>query len=164
MNAIFVGQRLGLCWTMIENLCPEYKNQVSASQWVVFWQDLKCRDPYMVIAEKAAGPTVRHIVSFCISITLFGVACVVIVLLGSFFENIFQTFHLHLSHCVWMVILTALLTPICWLGTPKDFWYENSLKIFDKKWRLRFVAVLALTTTVIGCVMIIIKEGKIVRG
>ena len=107
-NAIFVGQRLGLCWTMVENLFPEYKNQ--------------CRDPYMVIAEKAADPTARHIVSFCISITLFGVACVVIVLLGSFFENIFQTFHLNLSHCVWMVILTALLTPICWLGTPKDFW------------------------------------------
>ena len=77
----------------------------------------------MVIAEKAAGPAVRHIVSFCVSTTLFGVACVVLVLLGSFFENIFLTFHVHLSSCIWMVILTGVISPICLLGTPKDFWY-----------------------------------------
>ena len=76
----------------------------------------------MVIAEKAAGPTVRHIVSVCISITLLGVSSVVIVLLGSFFENIFQAFHVHLSSCAWMVILTVLLSPVCLLGSPKDFW------------------------------------------
>ena len=27
-NAIFVGQRLGLCWTMIERMFPEYREEV----------------------------------------------------------------------------------------------------------------------------------------
>ena len=134
---------------MVENLCPQYKTQ--------------CRDPYMVIAEKAAGPTVRHIVSVCISITLLGVSCVVIVLLGSFFQNIFQSFHVNLSSCAWMVILTAVMCPVCLLGTPKDFWYRElslALMILLLVCNSRFIAVGALTTTVIGCVMIIIKEGK----
>ena len=28
INAIFVGQRLGLCWTMIERMFPEYRDEV----------------------------------------------------------------------------------------------------------------------------------------
>ena len=27
-NAIFVGQRLGLCWTMIERMFPEFREEV----------------------------------------------------------------------------------------------------------------------------------------
>ena len=108
INTIFVGQRLGLAWMMVESLHPEFKGQV--------------RDPYMVIAEKAAGPRVRQIVAFCVSVTLLGAACVILVLLGSFLNNIFQTFNITLSGCTWQLILAALLTPVCWLGTPKDFW------------------------------------------
>ena len=108
INTIFVGQRLGLAWMMVESLHPEFRDQV--------------RDPYMVIAEKAAGPKVRLLVSFCVSVTLLGTACVILVLLGSFLHNIFLTFNIGLSGCAWQVILAALLTPVCWLGTPKDFW------------------------------------------
>ena len=39
LNAIFVGQRLGLCWTMIENLCPEYKEQAVAKWDIVTLSD-----------------------------------------------------------------------------------------------------------------------------
>ena len=39
LNAIFVGQRLGLCWTMIENLCPEYKEQAGAKWDIVTLSD-----------------------------------------------------------------------------------------------------------------------------
>ena len=108
INTIFVGQRLGLSWMIVESLHPEFRDQV--------------RDPYMLIAEKAAGPKVRLLVSFCVSVTLLGTACVILVLLGSFLHNIFQTFNIGLSGCAWQVILAALLTPVCWLGTPKDFW------------------------------------------
>ena len=31
-SAIFVGQRLGLCWTMIERMFPEYRNEVGSRQ------------------------------------------------------------------------------------------------------------------------------------
>ena len=29
-NAIFVGQRLGLCWIMIERMFPEYRDEVGS--------------------------------------------------------------------------------------------------------------------------------------
>ena len=73
----------------------------------------------MVIAEKAAGRIARHIVSGSICVTLFGFACVVIVLCGSFFQNIFESFNVNLTTCDWMIIITAALTPLCLLGTPK---------------------------------------------
>ena len=43
-----------------------------------------------------------------------------------------------------MVIIAGCLTPLCWFGSPADFW---------------FVAVGALVSTVIGCVMVIVQEG-----
>jgi len=68
----------------------------------------------------------------------------VIVLCGSFFQNIFESFNVNLTTCDWMIIITAALTPLCLLGTPKEFWG---------------VAVGALASTIIACVMIMIKEG-----
>ena len=47
--------------------------------------------------------------------------------------------HLHL--CQWMVIVAVILTPLTWAGTPKDFWP---------------IAVGALITTVVACVLIIV--------
>ena len=108
VNTIFVGQSLGLSWIMVEGLHPEFRDPV--------------RDPYMVIAEKAAGPRVRQIVSVCVTVTLLGAACVILVLLGSFLHDIGRTLLVSLSSCVWQVLLAVLITPVCWLGTPKDFW------------------------------------------
>ena len=45
LNGAFVGTRLGHCWIMIEERFPEFRE--------------KCRDPYPVIAEKAAGKIAR---------------------------------------------------------------------------------------------------------
>ena len=85
-------------------------------------RSIKVRDPYMVIAEKAIGRVGRYLVSTCICITLYGFGCLVLVLCGNFFQNIFEYFGSNLSTCVWMIIVTAVLTPLCWLGSPKDFW------------------------------------------
>ena len=41
VNAMFAGSRLGLCWVMVTERFPEFRE--------------KCRDPYPVIAEKAMG-------------------------------------------------------------------------------------------------------------
>jgi len=131
-NAIFVGQRLGLCWMIIEEKFPELQSKEG------------CRDPYMVIAEKAIGPVGRHIVSVCVSFTLYGVCCVVLVLMGSFLQNIFESFGVDSTKCIFMIIISIFMAPLCWLGTPKDFW---------------FVAVGALISTVIGCIMVMVKEA-----
>ena len=42
------------------------------------------------------------------------------------------------------MVIAACLTPLCWLGSPADFW---------------FVAVGALVSTVVGCTMVLVQEG-----
>ena len=76
----------------------------------------------MVIAERAVGPIGRHVVSVCVAFTLYGVCCVVIVLMGSFLQNNLEYFGLHSTNCLWMIIVSVCMAPLCWLGTPKDFW------------------------------------------
>jgi len=130
INAMFVGTRLGLCWIMVTERFPEFIEG--------------CRDPYMVIADKAVGKVGRHVVSVCVAITLYGSCCVVIVLMGDFINNIFVYADIDLTKCVWMIIIAACMAPLCWFGTPADFW---------------FIAVGALISTVVGCIIIMIKEG-----
>ena len=66
----------------------------------------------------------RYLVSFSINFTLFGVG-VVFLLLAS--ENIVSLINSYtdsnFSFCYMCVIVAAALTPVCWLGTPADFWY-----------------------------------------
>jgi hypothetical protein len=45
-TAAFVGTRLGICWVILEERWPEFREQV--------------RDPYPAIAEKAVGPWGRY--------------------------------------------------------------------------------------------------------
>jgi len=130
VNAMFVGTRLGLCWIMVTERFPEFLEG--------------CRDPYMVIAEKAVGKIGRHVVSVCVAITLYGSGIVIIVLMGDFLKNIFDYFDVHLSVCVWAIIVAGCMAPLCWFGTPADFW---------------FIAVGALVSTVVGCGIIMVKEG-----
>ena len=49
-----------------------------------------------------------------------------------------------ISTCEWMLIVAACLAPLCWFGSPADFW---------------FVAVGALVSTVVGCIMVLIQEA-----
>ncbi len=28
----------------------------------------------------------------------------------------------HVTFCVWLVVMAGILVPLSWLGTPKDFW------------------------------------------
>ena len=81
----------------------------------------------MIIAEKAGGIWVRHVTSVSICITKFGTGCVFIVVCGSFFQNIFASVDVNLSSCDWTVIVVALITPLCWLGSPKDFWWVSTI-------------------------------------
>jgi len=132
INAMFAGSRLGLCWVMITERFPEYRDG--------------CRSPYMVIAEKATGTIGRRVTEVCVVMTLYGSCCVVMVLMGSFISNIAHYFDktVSISTCEWMLIVAACLAPLCWFGSPADFW---------------FVAVGALVSTVVGCVMVLIQEA-----
>ena len=87
----------------------------------------------MIIAEKAGGLWIRHVTSVSICITKFGTGCVFIVVCGTFFQNIFESFDVTLSSCDWTVIVVAIITPLCWLGSPKDFWWVSTNKLINTK-------------------------------
>jgi len=132
INAMFAGSRLGLCWVMVTERFPEFQEG--------------CRAPYMVIAEKATGKIGKWVTTVCVILTLYGSCCVVIVLMGDFINNIAEYANPDngMNKCLWMMVIAACLTPLCWLGSPADFW---------------FVAVGALVSTVVGCTMVLVQEG-----
>lgn len=59
----------------------------------------------------------------CIQFNLFG-ATVVNMLLGS--ENIqsliINNIDVIISFCYWLFLISGVLVPLSWLGTPKDIW------------------------------------------
>jgi len=126
-NAGFSGTRLGLCWIMLEERYEEFRGEV--------------RDPYPAIGEKAMGKWGRIVSMVAISLTLYGGGCVFIVLIAQLLGSLVSAAGFDLSLCVWMVIVAASLTPLTWMGTPKDFWP---------------IAVGALITTCIACLLIIV--------
>ena len=76
-----------------------------------------------------------------ISLTLYGGGCVFIVLIAQLLGSLLAAAGLELSLCLWMVIVAACLTPLTWMGTPKDFWP---------------IAVGALITTCVACLLIVV--------
>jgi len=130
VNALFTGTRLGLCWVMLEDRYDEFKGEI--------------RDPYPAIGQKAIGTVGRILSLICICITLYGGGCVFIVLIAQLLSGVMASAGVHLSTCMWMVVSAAILTPLTWFGTPKDFWP---------------IAVGALITTVTACVLIMVNVG-----
>lgn len=129
VSAAFVGTKLGICWVILEERWPEFREQVRA--------------PYPSIAEKAVGPWGRKVAAVTIGITLYGGGCVFLVLIGNFVHNIAEySGYDGMSSCLWMVVFAAALTPLCFPGTPNDFWP---------------LAVGALGTTVAACLCVMIK-------
>jgi len=128
INAGFSGTRLGLCWMMLEERYTEFKGEV--------------RDPYPAIAEKAIGRVGRILALVCISLTLYGGGCVFIVLISQLLGSLVANAGLKLHLCEWMVIVAVILIPLTWAGTPKDFWP---------------IAVGALITTIVACILIIVS-------
>ena len=48
--------------------------------------------------------------------------------------------------CYWLLIVVAFLTPLSWLGTPKDFWQAG---------------VIGASTTAVAAVLIVISLGAV---
>ena len=99
---------LGLCWMMLEERYEEFRKEI--------------RDPYPSIGEKAVGRWGRILCTVCICLTLYGAGCVFIVLIAECFKSLLLQVSVNMGLCNWMVIVAACLTPLTWLGSPKDFW------------------------------------------
>nr|WOE90273.1 amino acid transporter AVT1C-like protein [Scolopendra mutilans] len=106
-NSGYTGTRLGLCWTIVEERYPKYR--------------ISSRAPYPIIGRKAFGKYMGILVSVCIAFTLIGTATVVLLLTAQMLHSLF--INNSFSICYWILIIGGFLTPFCWLGSPKDFWY-----------------------------------------
>ena len=155
LNGAFVGTRLGYCWLMVEEDNPEYKTT-------------KCRDPYPTIADKAFGKIGRYFSTLCIIGVQYGTGVGFLILCAKFADNILHYFDVltWMTPCRWvdslniwnsvskvqwnrLILFWALvITPICWFGSPHDFW---------------FAAPAALTATAVACVLIMVRESLDVR-
>ena len=68
----------------------------------------------------------RLTVTICMIIALWGSNCAIISLTAVRFKlllsNIGDFGGLGSENCAWMAIVAAIIIPITWMGTPKDFW------------------------------------------
>ena len=58
----------------------------------------------------------------CVVWSLSGASIVFLELMAGIMADLLQDTSINLSACVWLVIIAAVLVPVTWLGTPKDFW------------------------------------------
>ena len=153
VNGAFVGTRLGYCWIMIEERFPEFREA--------------CRDPYPVIAEKAVGKVGRYFATVCIIAVQYGTGCGFLILMAKFMDNIFEYggWSGDMTPCKWMAVWALLITPLCWFGSPHDFWYGVVLmSLYILIILPRFVAPTALLATVTACLMIMFRESMDVNN
>ncbi|KAJ9600373.1 hypothetical protein L9F63_009343, partial [Diploptera punctata] len=125
VNAAYGGTRLGTCWAILEERYPEYRTPV--------------RNPYATIAFKAVGRWASLLVSASIQVTLFGAGTVYLLLASQIIQQLLENVLPKMGFCIWLLIIGALITPLTWLGTPKDF---------------RLVGVGAVLTTGFACICI----------
>ncbi|UYV79039.1 hypothetical protein LAZ67_17000835 [Cordylochernes scorpioides] len=125
-----MGVLLGKSWMIVEERWPHYRIQ-------------KCGNPYPTIGEKAVGPWIKIPVSICSYFSLLGSDIVYILVISKFLQQMFP--QLNISFCVWILILSMILLPILYLGTPHDFWP---------------IAVLAIITTATCCVLALVQMYK----
>jgi len=132
---VYCGLLLGYSWKRVKELRQDKE---------------PLRDPYPYIGEIAVGKGVRHAITFCLNFQIF-LTCVVYVILAAEIVGSFISFHVGDIHSsanlrIWLVIITCIVLPFTWLGTPKDFW---------------FVALAAAGSTTVAVVLIIIKYAQI---
>ncbi|CAL4068119.1 unnamed protein product, partial [Meganyctiphanes norvegica] len=101
----FSGTRLGASWEIMEERWPEYKTQ-------------SCRQAYMEIAYRAFGDTGRKVCMAAVVVGLMGSTTVFAILAAQMLNSMVTD----LSQCEWLLIVGAVLAPLTWFGTPKDFW------------------------------------------
>lgn len=104
----FAGTRLGKSWVILEERWPAKYAGGS-------------RQPYMDIAGEALGNPGRVFALVCVFLTLFGSATVYLILMASFISQLAPV----LSVCEWLCVVTLIMLPFTWLGTPKDFWQAS---------------------------------------
>ncbi|KAK3763183.1 hypothetical protein RRG08_018752 [Elysia crispata] len=128
----FTGTLLGRCWVIVRQRYPSS-------------MDHEVRQPYPSIGQAAFGKHCRRLVAFCVDFTCFGSTVVFLLLTSENLSELLSRFGVHVSFCVWLMVVTAVLCPLCWLGTPKDFWQ---------------IGLTAALATALACLMILTQMAE----
>ncbi|XP_042856751.1 uncharacterized protein LOC122243308 [Penaeus japonicus] len=123
----YSGTRLAECWVMLEEIWPEYR--------------VPCRRPYPAIAYRALGTVGQYVAEVALNVTLFG-ASTVFLLLATQMIHALTSSLIDLTVCEWTLIIGGVLTPLTWMGTPKDFWPAS---------------ILAMGATFLACIVVMVK-------
>ncbi|XP_045603649.1 uncharacterized protein [Procambarus clarkii] len=105
---VYTAVLLGKCWLFLEMFWPREAI-------------LQRRYPYPALAEKAGGTTLRRVVSVMQDVAIFGAAVPFMLLASDTLQELVERLSgVDFSFCYWLLITTLVLTPLLWLGTPKD--------------------------------------------
>lgn len=106
---IYTANLLGKCWLIAETTDSSIGR--------------KTRYPYTALAELTYGPRFANFVAFIVDVTIFGAGIPNLIVAS---QNL-QLLGLRLSEnkvdvpfCYWIIILGMVLSPVLWLGSPKD--------------------------------------------
>lgn len=123
----YSGTRLAECWVLLEERWPEYR--------------VPCRRPYPAIAYRALGTVGQFVTEVALNVTLFGASTVFLLLATQMVHSIADPL-IELTACEWTLIIGGILTPLTWMGTPKDFWPAS---------------ILAMAATFLACLVVMVK-------
>lgn len=109
IGTTYSGIRLAQNWNILTKLDPRYLTEIN-------------RNPYAEMALKAFGPVGRKITNAILYVYIFALCVTDLIVLSENTSILLSKFHVHVSLCVCLPIVTLTICPITWFGTPKDFW------------------------------------------
>ncbi|XP_072018189.1 uncharacterized protein [Amphiura filiformis] len=108
-GSIYSGLILARNWNMLIERDPRVGTEIS-------------RDPYPLMAFHAFGIYGRWLgAAVLYSSIIFGVTADIL-LVSENLQILFRQLNINLAFCYWLPIVTYLVCPLTWFGTPKDFW------------------------------------------
>ncbi|RUS74070.1 hypothetical protein EGW08_018177, partial [Elysia chlorotica] len=90
----------------------------------------------------------RIFISICLHVTMLGQSVVYLLMSSQNMEELLSPIRLDISTCGWTLIIAACLCPLCWFGTPKDFWP---------------IALGAFASIGVACILLLIAMGQDAR-
>ncbi|GFN75567.1 LOW QUALITY PROTEIN: amino acid transporter antl1-like isoform x1 [Plakobranchus ocellatus] len=108
---------LSRCWILVRDRYVEYRDHP--------------RYPYPSIGQVAFGNTCRVLISISVDMSAFGMCVVFLLMASQNISELLASVGVNLSYCCWLTVVAAVLAPVCWLGTPKDFWSIAMVAVFS---------------------------------
>ncbi|KAF0298045.1 Amino acid transporter AVT1B [Amphibalanus amphitrite] len=124
--AAYTGGLLGRTWIYLES---QYADLSTGH----------VRQPYAEMGRRTYGSWMGRVILTLMNITLFGTSVVLLLVSAELIQQLAAG---ALDTCIWVLVLTMVLTPVTWLGSPQH---------------LRAPAMFALVSVVAGAVLMVVQ-------